>query len=83
MNGGVAPYIAAQELGDKERWKEIAGLNWDVYPTIGKDNKDNFIEVGWKLLLPPREVHSDSIHIQNAKLIIAQNAKKQKLTPQP
>ncbi|QKV90411.1 LysM peptidoglycan-binding domain-containing protein [Streptomyces sp. NA02950] len=45
--------IAEKQLGDGERWKEIAALNQGRTMTDGsRFDADSFIQPGWKLLMP-------------------------------
>jgi LysM repeat protein len=43
--------IARDQLGDVSRVNELISLNKDRYPSLSIDNP--FIEIGWKLYLPP------------------------------
>ena len=46
--------IARKELGDRARVVELVRLNSDTFPTLS--TKRDYIERGWKLLLPPRDI---------------------------
>ncbi|MGP4001699.1 LysM peptidoglycan-binding domain-containing protein [Streptomyces sp. 8N706] len=52
--------IADRELGDGERWREIADLNQGRTMTDGTlFNPDNFLQPGWKLLMPEDTAERD------------------------
>ncbi len=57
--------IANDELDDSSRAGEIIALNEDRYDNFWKDEK--FLEVGWELLLPPKEIDFEAIDIPSLR----------------
>lgn len=67
--------ISKNELGDSSRVNEIINLNSKKYPNISF--RDPFIEIGWKLLLPPKEITtSGNLFVSYGKLVDKNDNKK-------
>ncbi|GAA2767514.1 LysM peptidoglycan-binding domain-containing protein [Streptomyces paradoxus] len=59
--------IAEQELGDGERWREIAALNEGRVMPGGQTFKSNsFLQPGWQLVMPEAQAAADGLHLQLA-----------------
>lgn len=56
--GDSIEQIARKELGDINRANEIIYLNKGKYPTLS--SQTSFLEIGWELNLPPREIKLDT-----------------------
>lgn len=64
--------IAVTQLNDSNRVAELKQINKDRYPSL---KSDNFIEVGWQLLLPPAWTGPTSGHFHGfAGTLIRQEA---------
>lgn len=66
--------IAKNELGDSSRAGEIAALNEDVYP--GLSLRNSFLEVGWKIVLPPKDtrVIASSLKVAGGEVVITSDS---------
>lgn len=53
-SGDTLISISQNKLGDKSRVQELITLNNDNFPTL--KSKPEYLEKGWKLLLPPRDI---------------------------
>lgn len=59
--------IAEQELGDGERWREIATLNEGRVMPGGQTFKSNsFLQPGWQLHMPDTQATASGLHVQLA-----------------
>ncbi|MCX4919908.1 LysM peptidoglycan-binding domain-containing protein [Streptomyces sp. NBC_00687] len=59
--------IAERELGDGERWREIAALNQSRTMADGDTfQSSSFLQPGWQLLMPDTSVPEDGIRTQQA-----------------
>ncbi|MFI6340700.1 hypothetical protein [Streptomyces sp. NPDC050535] len=59
--------IAEQELGDGERWREIAALNKGRTMADGNTfQPSSFLQPGWRLLMPDTSGPADGIRTQQA-----------------
>lgn len=59
--------IAERELGDGERWREIAALNEDrVMPDGQAFRANSFLQPGWQLLMPETAAAAGGLHVQLA-----------------
>ncbi|GHG00245.1 MULTISPECIES: LysM peptidoglycan-binding domain-containing protein [Streptomyces] len=59
--------IAEREMGDGERWREIAALNEGrTMPDGRKFQSSSFLQPGWQLQMPEATAATDGLHVQLA-----------------